>query len=528
MKRKRGQERHNEEERDLKHCYPIGHGIDSLPLELLAYVFDFLSPVGRKMCTLVCRSFAEVLPTSAQKLNGADLCAAVATDGNLELLKRLRERGCPWDYDTLINAARENHLVLAEWALGAKCPICKYHIRRICEQAALHAHLEMLALLRAQGLCHYDAALHAAAASNRREVFLWCEAVEPGKVAHELSGETFMRPLCESAAYGGHIDMLQLLREKGCPWGKMVVVSAVEGGHLQAVQWLLRNGCPWKDRVLVRASKFGHLPIIEWALLNVRPMSSLSDKICHKMILKAARKGHVALVERLLDNGLPRAAVWNDVSDSAARRGHTHVLALLHRHNFTLSSESDRRAANGGHLETLQWLDANALVHLGDRKIIKKSLHEGHLHVTRWAVSRGYKCDIKGLLFMARRGLFELLSLATDNGSLKHYHRGVCRAAVKAGRIDVVEWLGSVGWGAGDLLPASVPWPASERWDDKPFRTVTKEKKREMALALIDGGFAWSLDDAVAWLPEGEAIELRATVKKVVTARLRSPPNEAK
>ncbi len=53
----------------------------------------------------------------------SDTCFGAAASGNLELLKWLRERGCPWD-ELTTNAARAiDREDIAVWALLHGCPI---------------------------------------------------------------------------------------------------------------------------------------------------------------------------------------------------------------------------------------------------------------------------------------------------------------------------------------------------------------------------------------------------------------------
>ena len=50
------------------------------------------------------------------------MCAAAAADGELDVLKCLREIGCEWDEGTCINAAKGGHIEVLRWAHGNGCP----------------------------------------------------------------------------------------------------------------------------------------------------------------------------------------------------------------------------------------------------------------------------------------------------------------------------------------------------------------------------------------------------------------------
>lgn len=59
------------------------------------------------------------------------------------------------------------------------------------------------------------------------------------------------------AAEGGHLDVLQWLRQRHCPWNDMVTYSAAVRGHLDLLRWAIDHGCPYQtddlERVAVRS-----------------------------------------------------------------------------------------------------------------------------------------------------------------------------------------------------------------------------------------------------------------------------------
>ena len=71
--------------------------------------------------------------------------------------------------------------------------------------------------------------------------------------------------VCQWAAWGGHLQVLQWLRENDCPWDEDTCTDAAQGGHLEVLKWSRENGCPW-NIVVVRAhaTKGRHLEMVEW------------------------------------------------------------------------------------------------------------------------------------------------------------------------------------------------------------------------------------------------------------------------
>ena len=67
-------------------------------------------------------------------------CKHMARNGNVELLKFLRENGCPWDRFTCYKAAENGHLECLKYAHENGCPWDEF----TCSGAAYGGHLECL------------------------------------------------------------------------------------------------------------------------------------------------------------------------------------------------------------------------------------------------------------------------------------------------------------------------------------------------------------------------------------------------
>ena len=79
-------------------------------------------------------------------------CAEMAEKGNLELLKVLHEKGCPWDKDTCFAAAYTGHLECLKYAHENGCPWNE----KTCSYAAQEGYLECLKYLHENG-CPWNA-----------------------------------------------------------------------------------------------------------------------------------------------------------------------------------------------------------------------------------------------------------------------------------------------------------------------------------------------------------------------------------
>ena len=97
-------------------------------------------------------------------------CAAAAENGHLNVLKWCRENGCPWDTSTCEAAARYGHLHVLQWCREHGCPWDAW----TCEAAAQHGHLNVLKWCRENG-CKWIVDFCIYKAGNHRHVVQWCQ-----------------------------------------------------------------------------------------------------------------------------------------------------------------------------------------------------------------------------------------------------------------------------------------------------------------------------------------------------------------
>lgn len=74
--------------------------------------------------------------------------------------------------------------------------------------------------------------------------------------------------LCDTAARLGRLDLLQIARARGCPFGLKTSANAAEAGHITILKYLRRNGCPWNWTTYQAAARGGHRNILEWMCVN--------------------------------------------------------------------------------------------------------------------------------------------------------------------------------------------------------------------------------------------------------------------
>ncbi|KAG5178057.1 hypothetical protein JKP88DRAFT_330616 [Tribonema minus] len=200
-----------------------------------------------------------------------------AEGGHLEILKWARADGCRWNEQTCSGAAKRGHLAVLQWARDwAHTSGCAWDAET-CSRAAMGGHLELLHAIEAH---EADQEHHTVAADAVDSATLIEWAVRNG-LDPELAQNSCIRygnleglrrlrslfdlPLVEDhswlAAGGGHLELVWWLwaRANGCPWNESTTQSAAAGGHLEVLQWACANGCFWDEWLCSVAAAHGRL-----------------------------------------------------------------------------------------------------------------------------------------------------------------------------------------------------------------------------------------------------------------------------
>ena len=122
------------------------------------------------------------------------------------------------------------------------------------------------------------------------------------------------------ASKGGHIDIVQLMLDKGANDFNEAMEWAAIGGHIDIVQLMLDKGAnddfEW---TLIYAAKGGHIDIVQLMLDKGSNDFNLSMRF-------AAGGGHIDIVRLMLDRG---ADDFNGAIEIAARAGHKDIVQLM-------------------------------------------------------------------------------------------------------------------------------------------------------------------------------------------------------
>ena len=160
------------------------------------------------------RHFSTRTDRSQMSMSSATTCTDLLRLGDshaptdrLGWLKRMHEKGCPWDEDTCRAAAENGHLECLKFLHENGCPWDE----SVCRYAAFEGQLECL------------------------------------KYAHENGCEWNSRT-CYYASSNGQIACLKYAHEHGCPWDEQTCADAAESGHLECLRYAHLNGCEWDQK----------------------------------------------------------------------------------------------------------------------------------------------------------------------------------------------------------------------------------------------------------------------------------------
>lgn len=159
-----------------------------------------------------------------------------------------------------------------------------------------------------------------------------------------------------------------------------------------------------------------------------------------------------------------------DACAAFARLGSLSLVKLACR-RCPLDFETCLRAAEGGHLDILEWMHAGGLTfNAWTRNTMATS---SHLSVLQWLHSKGYPFHASAYHSAAKKGLWEVLKWLQ---SIKcPWNEWTCAEAAKAGHLDVLQWLRANG------CP----------WDSRTPFWARKEQRTEVLQWLRDNHPEW-------------------------------------
>ena len=144
-------------------------------------------------------------------------------------------------------------------------------------------------------------------------------------------GYEFDQNACGGAARGGCLKALKFLRglDPPCPWGEWTCKGAARRGHLEVLKWLRAQNppCPWSAFTCEGAAQGGHLDVLKWARSQNPPCPW-----CEFTCKFAAEEGHLEALKFLRSQNPPCPWSRGECRDDASLNGHQHVVDWIDEH----------------------------------------------------------------------------------------------------------------------------------------------------------------------------------------------------
>ena len=183
---------------------------------------------------------------------GVEAMAAAAEHGRLDYQELLYYHGHPWDYTACDAAAAKGHIECLRFLHEKGCQ----WYTTVVLKAAENGHLDCMKYAHEQGLRWH---------ANTGQVLSEKGNLEILKYAIEHGCPLGTDPI-HSAASNGHVDCMKYLIERGCQVDNFLTMQGIlQGGHLPCLKLLINHSNIYLDEDLIsRAAFWGHLNIVEY------------------------------------------------------------------------------------------------------------------------------------------------------------------------------------------------------------------------------------------------------------------------
>ena len=230
-----------------------------------------------------------------------EYCQGLAEKGALEQLKialapRLNHTTKAFRCLLITAAARGGHIALLHWFSTLRWRIQDWEQSEIFGfiNAALTVQPKAMSLLQwafKHGLGSEYSFFVALSAAGRGQI-------EPLAWVCKTHKPTLDDQVTESAAFGGHWEVLKWLRERNCPWGEKTA-QHLAYDHFPALVWAIKNGCHWGTLKTAHLIEKGHFATSCWATMNGCPKG---NEIKLRELLKI---GSLPILQMLYCQGTP-------------------------------------------------------------------------------------------------------------------------------------------------------------------------------------------------------------------------------
>ncbi len=220
--------------------------------------------------------YFHLMPLSYLNPNNTTIVSALATFGNVELLKIAVNNGCElidseeiyedlickYDVSNVVNtcalAAQNGHINAIKFCLDNGCKLNWLS----CLMAAKNGQLETLKWLKQYNCSHNEFVLGIAAYYGQYEILKWF-------MSKWKFNDCYCWKMTYNAAINGHLNILELLKENKYEMSETTTCAALKAENLNVLKWLKGNGGIFNTQVYKEALLKGNVDIIKWLNENV-------------------------------------------------------------------------------------------------------------------------------------------------------------------------------------------------------------------------------------------------------------------
>lgn len=308
-----------------------------------------------------------------------------AKNGYLDLIKYFRNLDCTdWDVDTVLNAAAYDHLDILKYAIENGCN----YSTKIYPNAACSSMCNM----------HSYAALY-----GHLDILIWCKQFDP-----ELFDSKQMH-IINNAANGGHLHVLQWLKNEGYIWNSQTFCNAARGGHLHILKMLKDDNCPYDSWTFAFAAERGDIKILEW-------LKEINCPMPENILRYASQAGRLDALKWLIENNSPKDE--NASICEAAYGGHLEVIKFMLNNKYV---KMDR-------------LDGNQLANLG-----LCAIKGGNRNVIDYVYKIGAIFPSESYCYAIQHNNFELVKMLRNQNI--PWYITTYSFAIEYSNLEIMNWL---------------------------------------------------------------------------------------
>lgn len=192
-------------------------------------------------------------------ISAEQVCLVIAANGHTPCLRFAIEHGYKTNTFTTATMAYFGQLECLKCACELKLP---WNCLTCCYAVATN-HVECLRFAHENG-CPWDESVPYNAVLSG--------SIECLQYVLEHKCPIGMEACLKYAMENSQLDIVECLRQHGCPWGRSVL-AAIQEGAIDSLRYAHEHNYPWNEEVPYTAAKFGELQCLKYAIENGCPIN---------------------------------------------------------------------------------------------------------------------------------------------------------------------------------------------------------------------------------------------------------------